>query len=88
VKKTKHHESKVVKKELPKSTSSHKKERGAKGKKHYKEDDKLVEVYQDDFNDNLTDDAGHKSLEQNKSALKLTPLEQNESLSSYKANLK
>jgi hypothetical protein len=38
VKNTKHGR-KVVKKESPKSTSSPKKERGAKGKKHYEEDD-------------------------------------------------
>jgi hypothetical protein len=86
VKNTKH-ESKVVKKESPKSTSICKKERGAKGKKNCKEDDnqyideieltgsrksvevyqegsrKLVEVYQEDVDDNLTDNAGHKSLE-------------------------
>jgi hypothetical protein len=70
------HESKVVKKESPKSTSSCDKDRGVKHKKHYVEDDdefadeikltgsrKLVEVYQEDFDYNLTDDAGHKSLE-------------------------
>jgi hypothetical protein len=75
VKSTKHG-SKVVKKELPKSMSSCKKERGVKAKKQYKENNdeyfdeieltgsrKLVEVYQEDFDDNLTDDAGHKSLE-------------------------
>jgi hypothetical protein len=76
VKNTKH-ESKVVKKESPKSTSSHKKERGAKHKNPYLDDDdqyvddkemtgsrKLVEVYQENFDDNLTDDdADHKSLE-------------------------
>jgi hypothetical protein len=69
------HGSKVVKKELPKSMSSRKKERSLKGQKQYKEDDdqyghevevtgsrKLVEVYQEDFDDKLTDDADHKSL--------------------------
>jgi hypothetical protein len=75
VKNTKH-EIKVVKKELPNSTSSCDKERGVKQKKHYVENDnecadetkvtslrKLVEVYQEDFDNNLTDDVGHKSLE-------------------------
>jgi hypothetical protein len=50
-------------------------QKGAKGKKNNEDDDqyideieltssrKLVEVYQEDFNDNLTDDMGHKSLE-------------------------
>jgi hypothetical protein len=69
-------ESKVVKKESPKSRSSCDKERNVKRKKHYVEDDdeyageikvtgsrKLVEVYQEDFDDKLTDDVGHKSLE-------------------------
>jgi hypothetical protein len=74
VKKNKH-ESKVVKKEVPKSTSSCNKERGVKHKKYVEDDDEFadeikvtgsresVEVYQKDFDGNPTDDAGHKSLE-------------------------
>jgi hypothetical protein len=50
--------------------------KGCQRQKNYKEDDdqyvdeievtvsrKLVEVYQEDFDDNQTDDVGHKSLE-------------------------
>jgi hypothetical protein len=69
--------SKVVKKEPPTSRSSRDKERHVvKHKKLYVEDEdelvgeikvtgsrKLVEIYQEDFDDKLTDDAGHKSLE-------------------------
>jgi hypothetical protein len=75
VKDTKH-ESKVAKKESPKSTSSCDKERNVERTKNYIGDDdeyadeiketgsrKSVEVYQEDFDDNLTDDVGHKSLE-------------------------
>jgi hypothetical protein len=67
---------KVVKKEFHKSTSGRKRERSSKGQKRYEEDDDQrseevevtgsrnpVEVYQEDFDDELTDDADHKSME-------------------------
>jgi hypothetical protein len=70
------HKSKVIKKELPTSRSSRDKERHAKRKKYYVESEdefageikvtrsrKLVEVYQEDFDNKLTADVGHKSLE-------------------------
>jgi hypothetical protein len=66
----------VIKKVPPTSRSSRDKERHVKRKKYYVENEdefageikvtglrKLVEVYQEDFDDKLTDDAGHKSLE-------------------------
>jgi len=67
----------VVKKECATSTSSRNKERNVKRKKHYVEQDdedgvevkvtgsrnKLVEVYQEDFDDDLTDDVSRRSLE-------------------------
>jgi hypothetical protein len=68
--------SKVVKKEPPMSRSSHDKERHAKHKKYYLENEdeftgeikvtssrNLVAIYQEDFDDKLTDDVGHKSLD-------------------------
>jgi hypothetical protein len=67
---------KVFKKERATSTSSRKKERNVKRKKRYVEEDdedgaevtvtgsrKSVEVYQEDFDDDLVDDEGHRSLE-------------------------
>ena len=66
----------VVEKERATSTSSRKKERNVKRKKRYVEEDdedgaevtvtgsrKSVEVYQEDFDDDLVDDEGHRSLE-------------------------
>jgi hypothetical protein len=63
----------VDKKEGAASKSIRDEERPAKRKKHYVEDDagevkvtgsrKSVEVYQEDFDDKLTNDAGHRSLE-------------------------
>jgi len=67
---------KVFKKERATSRSSRKKERNVKRKKRYVEEDdedgaevtvtgsrKSVEVYQEDFDDDLVDDEGHRSLE-------------------------
>ena len=67
---------KVFKKERAMSTSSRNKERNVKRKKPYVEEDdedgaevkvtgsrKSVEVYQEDFDDDLVDDEGHRSLE-------------------------
>ena len=67
---------KVFKKERATSTSSRNKERNVKRKKPYVEEDdedgaevkvtgsrKSVEVYQEDFDDDLVDDEGHRSLE-------------------------
>ena len=66
----------VFKKERATSTSSRNKERNVKRKKRYVEEDdedgaevkvtglrKSVEVYQEDFDDDLVDDEGHRSLE-------------------------
>jgi hypothetical protein len=66
----------VFKKERATSTSSRNKERNVKRKKRYVEEDdedgaevkvtgsgKMVKVYQEDFDNDLVDDEGHRSLE-------------------------